>query len=212
MNSTLPGKSDFPRWEGTQRRIGITGGFATGKSIVGDFLKDYKSLPIIDADIYAREALEPNEELTQIVINRYGKGVQSQTIEGHYAINRKALSKIIFAKQKEKLWLEKLIHPQVINKLDEEIINKQDCPIIILIIPLLFEAQLTHLCSEIWVITCEYEIQLMRLMARDCLSKKEAVQRIQSQWPLEYKKQLADFILDNNGKVNQLINQVEALL
>ena len=85
-------------------------------------------------------------------------------------------------------------------------------PVVVLVIPLLFEAGLEELCSEVWLVDCDAEQQLQRLMRRDCLNKADARARISAQWPLERKRELADRLIDNRGTPDQLGSLVEGAL
>ncbi len=199
------------RWNGAQRRIGITGGIASGKSSVGAFLKENKGIPLLDADIYAHEALEPNQIATTAVIKRYGQKVTDQIQDQPPALNRSLLGKIIFSSCKERLWLEELIHPIVEKRFQKELANKKNLSKVALIIPLLFEAELTSLCSEIWVVKCNLNQQYERLFKRDGLNKIEAKQRIEAQWPLEKKLCLADVVIDNSGGFREWEDQINSL-
>ncbi len=212
MNGELHSPTQLPRWHGSQRRIGLTGGIASGKSSIGRFLQEIEGLPIIDTDIYAREALAPGTALTNTVLNRYGKRIIIYDQKGNISINRLALSKIIFHNKEEKLWLEKLIHPIVVKKLHAALISKQHVPIIVLIIPLLFEANLSGICSEIWLVSCSPQQQLQRLMSRDKIEEEHAHSLIQAQWPQALKSSLSDVVIDNTGKKNAWIDQIKSLL
>ena len=94
MNATLQKNFDLPRWQGIQRRIGITGGIATGKSSLGNFLKEIKGIPIIDADLFAHRALAPGTIASQKILNRHGTKVSK--INSKDSIDRLALARIIF--------------------------------------------------------------------------------------------------------------------
>ena len=160
------------RWHGKQRRIGITGGIASGKSSVGKFLKEVKGFPILDADVYAQEALAPDTKLTKAILKKYGDVIRDHLEKEKPTINRSALSKIIFADLKERIWLEKLIHPVVQERLKQELNKRKQAPVLALIIPLLFEAKMTAFCSEVWVVNCDETQQFERLMKRDRLTAK----------------------------------------
>ncbi len=200
------------RWHGSQRRIGITGGIASGKTSIGNFLQQEKGLPTIDADLYSHEALAPGESTTITVINRYGPQIISKSVDDKKHVDRQALSEIIFNNPTERLWLENLIHPIIINKLKNAILANHDAPVIAIIIPLLFEAGLTALCSEIWVVSCTREQQLERLIQRDNLSTFEAQQRIHAQWSLEKKVTLADVVINNYQGSEVWQNQINTLI
>ena len=187
------------RWKGKQRRIGITGGIASGKTIIGDFLFQAKQWPILDADLYAHEALSPENEIAKKVYLRYGSKIIKNSSKNNQIINRKALAKIVFQNEIEKKWLEGIIHPFVNKRIEEELEKLKSTSIVILIIPLLFEKNYTDLCSEICYIDCTRSMQLKRLQSRDNLSLKEANQRIDAQWKNSFKKQFADHIINNSN-------------
>ena len=187
------------RWKGKQRRIGITGGIASGKTIIGDFLFQAKQWPILDADLYAHEALSPENEIAKKVYLRYGSKIIKNSSKNNQIINRKALAKIVFQNEIEKKWLEGIIHPFVNKRIEEELEKLKSNSIVILIIPLLFEKNYTGLCSEICYIDCPRDMQLKRLQSRDNLDLEEANQRIDAQWANSFKKQFADHIINNSN-------------
>ena len=190
------------RWKGKQRRIGITGGIASGKTLIGNYLFQAKKWPILDADLYAHEALKPENEISKQVLLRYGHQITSNSRNNHKIINRKTLAKIIFKNENERIWLEKLIHPFVQKRIEEELDKFKSNSVIILIIPLLFEKNYTYICSEILYIDCCKDKQIERLLARDKLTIESANQRVNAQWENSFKKQFADFII-NNSKDNE---------
>ena len=190
------------RWKGKQRRIGITGGIASGKTLIGDYIFQTTQWPILDADLFAHEALEPESLIFKKVLVRYGDQIIQKTNNNQQFINRKALAKIIFQNNLEKNWLEKVIHPFVNKRIKDELKKFNSSPVIVLIIPLLFEQGYTNICSEILYIDCPRLKQIERLQARDNLSIDEANQRIDAQWENSFKKQFADLII-NNSKDDQ---------
>lgn len=228
-----------------QRRIGLTGGIASGKSTVARLLSERFALPVLDADTYARAALAPGSPLTQAVLRRYGERILPKPsdrtpgsgstagprppegqdgpdgpaestppapTDAAPAIDRAALGRIVFADPAERRWLEERIHPLVRRRFAEELERLSDAPVVVLMIPLLFEAGLEGLCDEIWVVSCDEEEQRRRLMARDQLTAAEAESRIAAQWPLARKRQLADVLIDNSGDEQHLIDQLETAL
>ncbi len=202
----------LPRWTGDQRRIGITGGIASGKSSVGNYLAKGKKLPIIDADIYSREILAPKTSATEAIIKRYGEKIINNLKSPLKEIDRMALRKLIFNNKKEKIWLEKLVHPIILERIKSELEELASEPVLIMILPLLFELNLTGLCSEIWVIECTLQQQVSRLKKRDQISEEHAIKIINSQILLEEKKKFADVII-NNGKEPMLwIPQIDSLI
>ena len=195
-----------------QRRIGLTGGIASGKSTVGQLLSSHFNLPVLDADHYAREALAPGSAASEAVLNRYGDAVRLEPPAEIPAIDRDALGRMVFADASERLWLEKMIHPLVRQRFATELAQRGQAPVVVLMIPLLFEAGLQELCSEVWLVDCDPEQQINRLMNRSSLSEAEAGARIAAQWPLERKRPLADRLIDNRGAAEALVAQVAQLL
>ncbi|MBM5814946.1 MAG: dephospho-CoA kinase [Cyanobacteria bacterium M_DeepCast_100m_m1_067] len=182
-----------------QRRIGLTGGIASGKSSVGRLLAA-RGLPVLDADVYAREALAPRSPGAQAVLDRYG------------TLDRTALGRIVFADGAERRWLEQLVHPLVRARFATELEGLAAAPVVVLMIPLLFEAGLEALCSEVWLVDCEDTQQLARLMARNGFNEADARARLTAQWPLARKRGLADVVIDNRGGPQQLEQAVERAL
>jgi dephospho-CoA kinase len=190
------------RWKGSQRRIGLTGGIATGKSTVGQLLEEHHGLAVLDADLFARQALAPGTEAARAVVERYG------------TLDRPALGDIVFGDPAERHWLEQLVHPLVRQRFDQELTTLAQEPVgagrpaVVLMIPLLFEAGLEGLCSEVWLVDCDEDQQLARLMARNGLNQVEAQGRINAQWPLERKRLLADRTISNRGNPEELARVV----
>jgi dephospho-CoA kinase len=130
-------------------------------------------------------------------MQRYGSTVRAG---GSEAIDRAALGRIVFHDPAERRWLEQLIHPIVRERFDQELSLHAKTPAVVLMIPLLFEAGLESLCSEIWLVDCDESQQLERLIARDSLSPDAAQARIAAQWPLSRKRGLADHVISNRGQ------------
>jgi dephospho-CoA kinase len=192
-----------------QRRIGLTGGIATGKSTVGQLLAGRFGLPVLDADRFARGALAPGSPAARAVLARYGKAVAAGAGD---AIDRAALGRIVFADPLERRWLEQLVHPLVRQSFEAELERLAHAPVVVLMIPLLFETGLESLCSEVWLVTCLPATQLQRLIGRDGLPEHEARQRIAAQWPLARKQALADRLIHNDGDPQALEQQLAAAL
>ena len=188
----------------TRRLIGLTGGIATGKTTVSNYLANKYHLPVLDADTYAREAVVEKSPILQTIFARYGKRVTA----ANNGLDRSALGNIIFNSPQEKQWLEQQIHPFVRDRFTIEL-QKATSDTIVLAIPLLFEANLTDLVTEIWVVICDRSLQAARLQQRNNLSFQEADARIDSQFPLSEKIALADVVLTNNANLSHLYAQVD---
>lgn len=192
----------------SRRIIGLTGGISTGKSTVSDYLASSYKLPILDADVYAREAVQPGSPPLEEIVKRYGEGM----LLADGTLNRRELGNIVFSNSDERLWLEQQIHPYVRDRMNSALLSLSQNPIIVLSIPLLFEANLTNLVTEIWVVYCSPEQQTARLMQRNNLTLDEAKARINSQMSLEEKCDRADIVLDNSSTLEALFKQVDAAL
>jgi dephospho-CoA kinase len=190
-----------------KRIIGLTGGIGTGKTTVSDYLASRHQLPVLDADIYAREAVQLDSPILSEIIKRYGLSVQLP--DG--TLNRKRLGEIVFSNPSERRWLEQQIHPYVRARLLAELDPLTD-PTVVLVVPLLFEAGMTDLVTEIWVVSCSPEQQLKRMIERDSLSVEQALFRINSQLSLQEKVARADVVLDNSSTPKDIFEQVDLVL
>jgi dephospho-CoA kinase len=198
------------------RAIGLTGGIATGKTAISNYLADICGFPILDADIYAREAVHPGSPILDSIVERYGAVILLP--DGN--LNRPELGNIIFCNPAERQWLEQQIHPYVRRRLVEETQSciaasnpvSQNTLTVVLVVPLLFEANMTDLCTEIWVVYCSPEVQLQRLIQRDGLNCDRASARINAQMPLAQKCQKADVVLDNSSTLDSLFAQIDMQL
>ena len=195
-----------------QRRIGLTGGIASGKSSVGQWLKG-QGIPVLDADLYALQALAPGQAASHAVMARYGNEVISAGSDPEAAeLDREALGAIVFSDPTQRQWLEELVHPLVRQQFESNLNRLVWEPIVVLMIPLLFEAGLDNLCTEVWVVDCLPEQQRQRLIDRNGLTMEDADRRIQSQWPLAKKVGLADQVIDNSGEPEDWRSQALRLL
>jgi dephospho-CoA kinase len=190
--------------------IGLTGGIAMGKTTVSNYLADWYQLPILDADIYAREAVAVGSPVLGRIADRFPGVLQADG-----SLDRAKLGAIVFAEPTERAWLEQQIHPFVRDRLVQERDRHQasnpDVPVV-LVVPLLFEVEMTDLVDQIWVIYCPRAHQLQQLMRRDGLTLDQATARIASQMPIEEKRDRADVLLDNSGSPAALLAQVDAAI
>ncbi len=191
-----------------QRIIGLTGGIATGKSTVSRYLEETHQIPVLDADIYARQAVDVGSPVLGAIMERYGEGM----LNPDGSLNRGRLGEVVFNDAQEKVWLEQQIHPVVRQCFQAAMADLAKVPIVVQAIPLLFEAGLTDQVTEIWVVACTPDQQRQRLMDRNGLSLEQAEARIASQRPLAEKIALADVVLDNSGDLATLFHQVDQAL
>jgi dephospho-CoA kinase len=191
----------------TKNLIGLTGGIATGKSTVANYLATTYNLPILDADIYARDAVSVGSPILSQITEKYG----TEIILNDGNLNRAKLGEIIFNQPEERYWVEGVIHPYVRSCFDKAI-KESSANTLVLVIPLLFEANLENLVNQIWVVSCSPQQQQQRLIERNNLIAEQAAARINSQLPIAEKIARADVVLDNSGNLESLLQQIDKVL
>ena len=185
--------------------IGLTGGIATGKSMVSAILESAGAV-IIDADRIARKVVKKNLPAYRQIVDTFGGSVLLPDGE----INRTALGNLIFNDPRKKQLLNTIVHPQVEKETHRQLKQiKKNNPnaLVILDIPLLFEANMHKDLSEVIVVYAPEHIQIKRLMERDHLAQEDALARIRSQMPIEEKKSLATMVIDNSGTLEHTRKQ-----
>ena len=195
-----------------QRRIGLTGGIASGKTTITNYIRKHKNIPILDADNLSRELIKPNTYGYQKILDYFGNKIIDNKNNAEKLINRKLLRNIIFKNSESKEWIEKLLHPLIKEKMIEELTQYKNNETIVLVIPLLFEAKFEDICTEIWLVKCPKELQKKRLIKRDKISEKEANDSINLQLSFEEKRKFSDIILDNSDDQNKWIDTIRELL
>ena len=188
--------------------IGITGGIASGKSTVTNFLRQ-KGFEVVDADALVHQLQKPGGRLYQILVEHFGEKILLENGE----LNRPLLASLIFSNPEEREWSKetqgKIIRDEL-RALRDKFSETEE--LFFMDIPLLFEQDYASWFDETWLVYVRRDTQLDRLMKRDYLTIADAQARLASQWPLEEKKRLASHILDNNGSREQLLSQVASLL
>ena len=194
-----------------QRRIGLTGGIASGKSTISEYIKTHTKFPILDADNISKELIKPNTIGYKKILDYFGNQIIDKK-SSEKAINRKVLRKIIFENEKDRAWVQKLLHPLIKDTMIKECNQYKNNEIILLVIPLLFEAKFEDICTEIWLVKCTEEQQIKRLVKRDKISEEEARSIIKLQLNFEEKTKSSDVILDNSDNRNQWIFKIKGLI
>ena len=188
--------------------IGITGGIASGKSTVTNFLRE-QGFQVVDADAVVHQLQKPGGRLYQLLVQHFGQEIILENGE----LNRPLLASLIFSNPEEREW-SKQTQGEIIR---EELAALRDQltqteTIFFMDIPLLFEQNYANWFDETWLVYVDRDVQVERFMKRDQLSKEVAESRLAAQWSLEKKKDLASHVLDNNGSRDQLVSQVVKLL
>ncbi|MED3725581.1 dephospho-CoA kinase [Priestia filamentosa] len=188
--------------------VGLTGGIASGKSTVSAILREH-NIPVIDADIIAREVVEPGKEAYNQIVKRFGRDI----LEEDGTLNRSALGEIVFNDEQKRQQLNAIVHPAV----RKEMLSKRDHYLqhernVILDIPLLFESNLTHLVDKVLLVYVDEEVQLKRLIERNGFSEREALARIKAQDPLKDKVAKSDEVINNNGSKEETRKKVTHII
>ncbi|MDC2815926.1 dephospho-CoA kinase [Leuconostoc suionicum] len=190
--------------------IGLTGGIATGKSTVSALLRQ-AGFPIVDADIVAREVVEPGTPTLEKIKLAFGPGIIDNGV-----LNRRKLGQIVFEDGAQLKKLNDIMQPAISSAMADKINfwRLQNVPILVLDVPLLFERDYDKNKSvdKIIVVTASEEMQLSRLENRDQLSNMEARNRVKAQLPMSQKIARADYVIDNNGRIEELQEQVTVLI
>jgi len=188
--------------------IGITGGIASGKSTVTNFLRQ-KGFEVVDADAHVHQLQKSGGRLYQILVEHFGEKILLENGE----LNRPLLASLIFSNSEEQEWSKETqgqIIREELGSLRDKLAQTED--LFFMDIPLLFEQEYASWFDETWLVYVSRDTQLDRLMKRDYLTIEDAQARLASQWSLEEKKRLASHILDNNGSREQMLSQVTSLL
>jgi dephospho-CoA kinase len=190
--------------------IGLTGGIATGKSLVADYLRR-KGIHIVDADQLAHEVVRQGEPAWQEVVDAFGR----EFLLPDGGLDREALGRLIFSVPEQRKKLEGIIHPRVFEaaeKMLRPLLTTDPERVVVFSVPLLFESGFAKQVDRIVVVYADEATQTQRLMQRNGLTKEEALQRIHSQMPMDEKIKRADFVIDNTSTPEAVYRQVDALL
>jgi dephospho-CoA kinase len=186
-------------------RVGLTGGIASGKSLVAAELAARGAI-IIDADVLAREVVEPGTPGLAAIIERFGPQVLT---DGR--LDRAHLAEIVFADPAARRDLERIVHPAVRARAVELERAAGSAAVVVHVIPLLVETGQQWNFDLVITIDVDHETQIQRMMARNGFSRAEAESRIAAQAAREDRRAAADVVLDNSGDVAQLKDQIDAL-
>ncbi|MFT5709216.1 MAG: dephospho-CoA kinase [Oceanospirillaceae bacterium] len=187
--------------------VGVTGGIGCGKTTVTDFFQK-KNIAIIDADIVAREIVSPHSAALAAIVKHFSNEIL--LIDG--TLNRAKLREIIFQDKAHKTWLESLLHPIIRNTVQQQLESAcRNYEYAILSSPLLFETDQHQLCQLTITIDVAYELQISRAMHRDNNSRALIESIIKSQINREQRCKKADIIIDNNGSLEALHDQINSI-
>jgi dephospho-CoA kinase len=190
--------------------VALTGGIGSGKSTVARMFKD-EGAHLIDFDYLARLVVEPDKPAWREIIDYFGPKILSYD----RTLNRSALAKIIFSDDKSRKILESFTHPRIFEERDaliKAIKEKDPSSIVIIDFPLLFELGLNKKFDKVILVYVKRDIQLKRIIKRDGLEKEEVERRLDAQILIEEKRSFSDYIINNEGSLNNTRDQVRNII
>mgnify|MGYP003938638327 CR=1 FL=1 len=188
---------------------GLTGGIASGKSTVLRFFQDAGAVTL-DADETVHQLEEPGEPVYEEIVAEFGPGF----VLPDGRLDRRALGRLVFSEPSVRERLDRIVHPQVIERLKREITaaRERGTPLLVVDVPLLFEVGFDKFVDRTVVVSVPESVQLRRLMERDGLDEASARERLAAQWPLAEKVRRADHVIDNGGTAEETRAQVFELV
>ncbi|CCL99981.1 uncharacterized protein FIBRA_02006 [Fibroporia radiculosa] len=189
--------------------VGLTGGIATGKSTVSTLLRE-RNVPIIDADVLARQVVAPGTPALKRITAHFGANI----LQPDGSLDRAKLGSIVFADETQRKKLNSIVHPAVRRAMLWGVVKcwVRGERVCVLDVPLLIEGGLWKFVAHVVVVYCSPELQLQRLMKRDSSSRENASARLNAQLPIAEKVEYADVVIDNSGSLHDLEAQVNSLI
>jgi len=190
--------------------IGLTGGIGSGKSSVAEMFKD-EGAYVIDFDYLARVVVEPDAPAWRDIVDYFGPEI----LFPDRTLNRSKLAEIVFSDAQSRKVLEGFTHPRIFEKRDtllKDIKTKYPNAIVIVDVPLLFELSLNKKFDIIILVYVSRDVQIERAIQRGVLTKEEVEKRLQVQIPIEKKKLLSDYIINNEGSLKNTRDQVRKVI
>jgi dephospho-CoA kinase len=188
-------------------KLALTGGIASGKSTVSTLMQAFGA-KLIDFDILSRQALNPGTSGWKACLDLFGAKAKQQESE---ELDRSYISEKIFKSEKLRRKMEAIVHPITWQGMLAELLELKNQPLTVIDVPLLYEANLFSRFSPVALCYTSPERQLQRLMARNGIDSEKASTILKNQWPIQEKLRLADFILNNDSSIKELIRQTKEL-
>lgn len=190
--------------------IGLTGGISCGKSAVAETLRRYFNAITLDIDKITRWLTEPGGVLFEIYVRHFGERIITDAGE----LDRKLIGEIIFNNPDERKWINSVAHPILLNYVRDFLVecSQVGAGLVVVEVPLLFEAGWEHLFDETWAVYTPLNFQIQRLMARDKLTEQQALARIKAQMPVEELCARADVKIRNVGGYKKIRQRVRAAI
>ncbi len=186
--------------------LGLTGGIASGKSTVSNYLK-LKGIPVVDLDKISHKVLGKNKPATKQVIKAFGKDF---FIDGR--LDRQKLGRFCFENKERTQTLNSIVHPFIYEEMEKQLEDNKDAKILVLDAPLLIEAELYKRCNKVMLVISSEATRIDRAIKRSNLSKLEVQKRMERQLSDEERKKYAHYIIDNEGALEDTFKQIDEIL
>ena len=187
------------------KKIGLTGGIGCGKSTVGGFF-ELLGVEVINADHIAKDLTAENSPFLDKIVAKFGEHILSP--DG--SLDRREMGEIVFNNQRDRQWLERLLHPEIRRRMDDQA-EQSIAPFIILEIPLLLESGRYKDMDKIIVVLCDVEIRRTRLIQSRKMSSQKVDAILATQASESERKEIADYLIDNNQDLDALVPQIETI-
>ncbi|MCB0308798.1 MAG: dephospho-CoA kinase [Bdellovibrionales bacterium] len=179
--------------------IGITGGIASGKTLVSNYLVK-KGFEVIDTDELAREVYAHSS-------------IQKKILSKWKTLDRRKIRQLVFSDTKNRQWIEKLLHPYIWKAVQRHLkLLGPNHPFIFVVVPLLFETKSQYRFDKVVSVICPKTMQLSRLVKRDGISTSLAKKMIESQWTNKKKIEFSDYVIKNSGTKSELVQKINQFL
>ena len=191
-------------------RVGLTGGIACGKTVIRRHFED-RGVRTRDADTLVHELLRDDAKVIDAVVERFGESVRGPAEQG---IDRGALGAVVFSDAAARRELEAILHPRVFERIEAFFVEAEAAGEALAVVDaaLMYETGSVERYDRVVVAYCPPEIQLERLMARDGSDREAAERRIGAQWPVERKRDRADYVVDTSGSLAETLARADAVL
>ncbi len=188
-------------------KIGITGGIGSGKSIVSDFVSEM-GFPVIKADDVAKEVMLKNTEVKEKIIETFGKSAYKGK-----GLNKKFLAETIFSDDENLAKMNEIVHPPTIKQIKDSVYALLDNTQFVFVeAALLYEVKMQHIFDYVILVTADEDLRIKRVMERDGVTEEEVRARMKGQWQDSAKQDKADFMLRNEGTIEEFHKNIEFIL
>lgn len=185
-------------------KVGLTGGIASGKSIISQQFKNL-GVAVYDTDEISHALMQPDQPAYLKTVEHFGNDI----LNGDLSINRSLLRQIVFNQPGQRLWLEQMIHPMIRERSKDALQQKQPSKYVLLVVPLMFETGFEKLVDYVVAIDCPASVQVSRLIERDGIDRKLADQMMKAQISNEQRLKLSDTSIinkDNQDRTGDVLS------